>query len=163
MEIDFAVRFCALYNCSCIGSLFAAYDTSYIELAEVKLVHFYWGSWCHLRSWHPQGTAVMDPVVQSICDWTIFILQFCLVFLQEMAIIFRDAVVLLLMLVEIQLKFILRMHMLSYITQWSGRFSFFLSQFNHLILLVVYIKYLRFIGFLSLEKLIQACVLLLTG
>jgi hypothetical protein len=74
MEVDATILFCALDDSSYIRSLFTTDYTSDIELLVVQLVHPDWSSWSHLRSRHPERTAVMNPVVEGVSDWCDLIL-----------------------------------------------------------------------------------------
>ena len=154
MKVYLTILLCTLNDCSDIWSFLAAYYTSNIEFAVVKFIHLDRGSRGDLRSWHPQRAAMMYPVVERIRHWAVFVLKLSFILLQEMAIILGDAVVLLLMLIEIQLKLVLVLHELVNLAWFRRLLTFLFSLFYRLVFFVILLINLLFVCLLSLEKLI---------
>lgn len=154
MKEYLTILLCTLNDCSDIWSFLAANNTPNIEFAVIKLIHLDRGSRSDLRSRHPERAAMMYPVVERIGHWAIFILKLNLIFLQEMAIILGDTVVLLLMLIKIQLKLVLVFHKLENLAGFWRCLAFLFSLLNHLVFFVILFIDLLFICFLSLKKLI---------
>ena len=127
MEVYLTILLCTLNDCSDIWSFLAAYNTPNIKFAVIKLIHLDRGSWGDLRSRHPERAAMMHPVVERIGYWAVFILKLSLILLQEMAIILWNAVVLLLMLIEIQLKLVLVFHELENLAGFRRFLAFLFS------------------------------------
>ena len=154
MEVYLTILLCTLNDCPDIWSFLAAYNTPNIELAVIKLIHLDRGSWGDLRSRHPERAAMMHPMVERIGHWAVFILKLYFILLQEMAIVLGDAVVLLLMLIEIQLKFILVLHELENLAGFWRCLTFLLGKLYSLVFFVILLIDFIFVSLLSLEKLI---------
>lgn len=102
----------------------------------------------------------MHPVIERVGDWAVLILQLCFIEREKMTIVLRNAVVLLLMLIEIKLKLILSLQMLEHIADLRRFFTSLLSLLNGFILFIILLKDLLLICLFSLKKLVQACILL---
>lgn len=122
VEVDLAVLLEA-FDCGAhIDALLSANDAANTEFLEVKAVHLHRRLWRNLWTLRPHRTTMMHPVVQRICDWRLRQFQLGLVPLNEMAVVFWNAVIVALVIVEVELELLLLFHDLLVGMQLRGAF-----------------------------------------
>ena len=107
VEIDLTFGLEAFDDGANFDAFLATNDASMVELLVVEPDHSYRRLRRDRRPRCPHGTAMVHPHVQSVCHGSIRRFQHLFVSSYEMAIILRNTMILLFMLIEIQFNCIL--------------------------------------------------------
>jgi len=134
MELDVAIWLVTLNYSSYVDTFLAADYTTMVEFGKIKLIHLDWLPWSDYWTRHPHGTTMMSPMVQSVSNWRRTTFEQGLVPLQKVTIVLRNGVVCLLMLIEIELKFVfLVLDQPLRISKLRNRFITFIMSYSNVV------------------------------
>lgn len=131
VEVNWAFALLTLYCCANLIAFLATDDASMVELRKIHLMHFNRSLRRDDWSLHPQGTAMMYPVVERVSQRCCSEFKSWFVALEKVGIVLGRVMVLFLVLIEVELKlFLLFDYQLRCCQLFCSHARVFLSQFD---------------------------------